>query len=92
MTSSLITLIDDQYYHFLCPHCQLSIIVFKNELNCKIFRHAIFKDSYKQVDPHLSKDQCDYLLHTNKVFGCAKPFQIIYNNNMQLIAQICDYI
>jgi len=89
---SLLTLIDDEYYHFLCPHCKHSIIVYKNDLNCRIFRHAVFKDSCKQVDPHLSKDQCELLYSTDKVFGCAKPFQIIIDNKMQLFAQICDYI
>ncbi len=89
---SLLTLIDNTYYHFLCPHCQVSIIVYKNELNCRIFRHAILKESYKQVDPHLSKEQCDLLYSNNKVFGCAKPFQIIIDDKMQFIAQVCDYI
>ena len=89
--SSLLTLNDNQY-HFKCPNCDISIIVFKNELNCNIFRHAIFKDSYKQVHPHLSKEDCDFLLLNDKVFGCCKPFQIITDKNMQLHAVICDYI
>ncbi len=32
----------------LCPHCMEYIEIL--ELNCKIFRHGVFKDSGKQIN------------------------------------------
>lgn len=85
-----IILIND-FYHMNCPHCEDEIIVYKDELNCKIFRHGIYKDSYQQINPHMNKINCDKLVLENKVYGCAKPFQIIKIEN-KLYITICDYI
>ena len=74
-----------------CPHCEQYILIYKNEINCAIFRHAVFKHDYMQISPHMPKDECDNLIATNKVFGCAKPFKIINSNNIYS-AVICDYI
>lgn len=81
----------DEFYYFNCPNCDMEIIVNKNELNCKIFRHGIYKDTYEQVNPHLPKIFCDKLFEENKVIGCCKPFEIINDNKGELIAVICDY-
>jgi hypothetical protein len=75
---------------FKCPHCQDDIIVFLNEIFCKIFRHAIFKHNFEQVNPHLSKNECDKLIQNNMIFGCCKPFEIIIENNEYFVIQ-CDY-
>jgi len=74
-----------------CPHCEQHILIFKNEINCAIFRHAVFKDSFMQIAPHLPRDQCDQLIQQDKVFGCAKPFRI-QKENETYVAVICDYI
>ena len=37
---------DHRIYIFKCPHCDLLTIVGKNESNCCIFRHAVFKSTY----------------------------------------------
>ena len=66
-----------------CPHCDMSIVIEK--LNCGIFRCGIYKDTFKQVDPHLSKEECDKLGDT--IYGCGKPFQS--RNN---VISKCDYI
>ena len=84
-----LNLVEDIFF-FNCPNCNEEIIVNKNELNCKIFRHAIFKDTYQQVDPHLPKILCDKLTQDNKVIGCCKPFEVI-SQNQELFAVICDY-
>ena len=68
-----------------CPHCNTPIII--EQLNCGIFRCGVFKDTYNQVDPHLSKTECEKLIVQNKVYGCCKPFQILNN-----IVVVCDYI
>jgi hypothetical protein len=73
----------------ICPHCKEFIIIQK--INCGIFRHGIFKKNGKQIDPHMSKDQCEYYIKNNSIYGCGKPFKII-NNNKKLETEICDYI
>jgi hypothetical protein len=84
-----INLVED-FYIFNCPHCEDEIIVKKNELNCKIFRHAIYTHNYEQVNPHLSKNECEKLINEQKVYGCCKPFEIINKNN-KFYATICEY-
>jgi hypothetical protein len=69
-----------------CPHCNDSIII--EELNCKIFRHGIFKDNHNQINPHATKVECDNYVLNDLIYGCGKPFRIIDNN----IVEICDYI
>jgi hypothetical protein len=81
---------DNDFYFFKCPHCDQEIVVQINELNCKIFRHAIYKSNYQQVDPHLNKQQCDNLLLSNLVYGCCKPFEIIEKEN-KLYSIKCEY-
>jgi hypothetical protein len=44
-----------------------------------------------QINPHTPKDICDKLAIEDKIFGCAKPFKIIYENN-EYNAIACDYI
>ena len=83
--------LDNDFYIFVCPNCLNDIIVHKTELNCRIFRHGIYKDSYKQMDPHTPKSLCDELVMKNAVIGCAKPFEIINDIKGDLIAIICDY-
>ncbi len=85
-----IKLIED-FYYMKCPHCNEDIIVHKNELNCKIFRHGVYKHNFEQINPHLNKEACIQLKLDDKVYGCAKPFQIIEQKNKYYII-ICDYI
>ena len=82
--------IDGDILTFSCPHCEQEIVVLIKELFCKIFRHAIFKHNFKQIDPHLPKDECDKLVQNDMVFGCAKPFEIVVEDNKYFV-QICDY-
>lgn len=82
---------------FQCPHCQGDVIIAKSEINCGIFRHAIYKSSGQQIPPHAPKEECDRLITQNEIFGCARPFQIIKNNNETSQSeswqiQICEYI
>ena len=70
-----------------CPHCFDTIIVNEKQLNCRIFRHAVYKKSLRQIPPHSSKEKCDKLVEENKVYGCAKPSKYV-NGKLE----ICDYI
>lgn len=73
-----------------CPHCDGSIIVFENEINCGIFRHATYKDG-RQVNPHAPKIVCDKLVAEDKVLGCCKPFELKKNSEGELGAVACEY-
>jgi hypothetical protein len=78
-----------------CPHCNGTIIVLEKQLNCKIFRHGIFKQNGEQIDPHLKKEECERLLRDKKIWGCGKPFKVFESiKNQQKIykAEPCDYI
>lgn len=68
-----------------CPNCKLLVII--EQLNCKIFRHGVYKDSWQNINPHMSKEDCDKLVNLNLIYGCGKPFRIEEN-----MAYICDYL
>ncbi len=72
-----------------CPHCKEFIII--EQINCAIFRHGYLKNNQKQIDPHATKELCDYYVRENLIYGCGKPFKLILNNN-KLESIICDYI
>jgi hypothetical protein len=74
----------------VCPHCEDPVSIEK--LNCCIFRHGTLIASGKQIEPHSSKELCDFYVLKNKIFGCGKPFQIVKNDKGELVAVICGYI
>ena len=76
-----------------CPHCKMYFIINENDLNCRIIRHAVFKNTMTQINPHSSKKICDELVKNDKVIGCAKPSKIIKNENSSTYMAVeCDYI
>jgi len=38
-----------------CPHCQDFLFLSISELNSRIYRHGVYKDSLEQIDPHMKK-------------------------------------
>ena len=46
-----------------CPNCNDMVYIKIKEFNCHIFRHGIYKNNYKQIDPHLNKIECDRLFN-----------------------------
>ena len=52
----------DNYIIISCPHCNDSVLIYNNELNCRIFRHAVYKQTGEQVNPHLDQQSCENLL------------------------------
>lgn len=78
-----------------CPHCNQIVFLPKKEFNCKIYRHGVYKSNYKQIDPHLNKEECDRLKKEDLIYGCGKPFKLIIekqkNKNIYFIKK-CDYI
>jgi len=75
-----------------CPHCNNLILIYKNEINCAIFRHGIMKSDLKQIDPHLSKPECDRLSKEGLIIGCGKPFKLVMNKEEEYFAIKCDYV
>ena len=76
-----------------CPHCEDLIIINKKDFNCKIFRHGVYKNNNKQIDPHLNKNECDRLFKEGLIYGCGKPFKLIINEQEnKYLTEICDYI
>jgi len=61
------------------------------QINCRIFRCGIFKHNYTQINPHLSKIECDKLINDDLIFGCGKPCELI-NENDEWKPVPCDYI
>lgn len=81
----------DGFYNFPCPHCNGTIIVKENEINCAIFRHAILKKNGKQINPHASKEKCDSFIEKKLVYGCAKPYRMVKVHKGWKVEK-CDYI
>jgi hypothetical protein len=71
-----------------CPWCKITIEV--SELNCRIFRCGIFKDTLKQLEAHASQERCQAVL--NKIYGCGRPFQVVQRPSGLEEAIKCDYI
>jgi len=80
------------FYLFTCPHCQGTIIVQPNELNCRIFRHGVYRSTHEPIPPHASKSECDRMTEENLIVGCGKPFRVITQEDGTELAVICDYI
>jgi hypothetical protein len=77
---------------FECPHCKFMFIVNTTEINCGIFRHAVFSNSMMQINPHETKENCEELIRNNLIYGCAKPIRILKTNDDKYIIEMCDYI
>lgn len=76
-------------FEIKCPHCHEYIIIEK--INCAIFRHGVLKSNMKQIDPHLSKLECDILKEQDLIYGCGKPFKVLLENNVWIGVE-CEYI
>lgn len=72
-----------------CPHCEEFVII--EQINCAIFRHGVLKTTLTQINPHLEKNFCDKLKEFDLIYGCGKPFKVIWKDN-DLVAIECDYI
>lgn len=48
-----------------CPYCKGLILI--EQINCKIFRHAVNKHTFEQVNPHSSYIE-------EEIYGCGYPF------------------
>ena len=78
----------------VCPHCSCFAIIEK--INCQIFRHAYYKVNNEQIPPHTSQADCEALIANQSIYGCGKPFRIIFDDTKEgdekFVAVICEYI
>ena len=79
------------YIVVTCPHCDGSIQIYNSEVNCAIFRHAVLKENMCQIDPHATKEVCERLIKQKKVFGCGRPFKLVFHDEVWT-AIPCDYV
>ena len=79
---------DQDYIIVTCPHCNELAQIYKNEINCRIFRHGVHKATNESVNPHLDRESCEKLVDSGSIYGCCKPFRL----NDQDLPEICDYI
>lgn len=63
-------------------------MVHNTDLHCRIFRHGVYRDSNKQIPPHLPKEECERLVTEGLIHGCGKPFRV--TSDMEAV--VCDYI
>ena len=77
----------DGFYIFQCPHCEQTICVHRDEVNCKIFRCGSYKANGQPIHPHTPKPECDRLKAENLIYGCGKPF--IFDH---VEALVCGYV
>jgi hypothetical protein len=93
-----------KYIVLSCLHCEKDnegkedkdkksekILIYLDEINCTIYRHAYYIKNMKQIGPHTKKEECDRLVREKLVFGCAKPFKIVKKEGIYCI-EICGYI
>jgi hypothetical protein len=71
-----------------CPNCNIPVLI--AELNCRIFRHGVLKSNNNQINPHASKEECEYYIKNDLMYGCGKPFKILEGNDFK--TEICEYI
>ena len=84
---------DQDYIIVVCPHCNELAQIYKNEINCRIFRHGVYKANMQQKNPHMPKQECERLIQSNQIVGCGKPFRVVNGpNGIEKVAVVCDYI
>lgn len=88
----------NKIYLLTCPHCDGNIQIQENQINCSIFRHAIWKNPVREMktpfNPHAPKKEVDAALKNGEIFGCGKPFKFKYINKTTKRGKLveCDYI
>jgi hypothetical protein len=66
---------------FICPMCNGIFIINEKDFNCCIIRHGVLKNNMTQINPHASKEECEYLIKNDLIYGCGIPLKIIEKDN-----------
>ena len=92
-TDNSCNIFEDKEININCPHCNEQIFIMLSEINCNVFRHGIYKETFQQMDPHTPKEDCDYLANNNLIIGCGKPFCILVQKSTgKFVGYDCGYI
>jgi len=65
---------DGDTFIFECPQCAELLTVERKDVNCRVFRHGVYKSTLQAIDPHTPKDECERLMSEGRIYGCGKPF------------------
>jgi len=76
------------YYVFPCPHCQKLVLVQQADINCEIFRHAVWKKNGEPIPPHAKKEEIEAWHAQKEIVGCGKPFRLTKKGELS----VCGYI
>ena len=81
-------------YVFTCLHCKETFVIHITDFNCKILRHGAYKHNLQPINPHASKKECDALVASGEIYGCARPLLITKNADVYTgyNVVICNYI
>jgi hypothetical protein len=57
-------------------------------------RHGAYKHNLQPINPHASKKECDALVASGEIYGCAGPLLITKNADVDTgyNVVICNYI
>jgi hypothetical protein len=81
---------------FTCLHCNEPFVIHDTDFNCKILRHGVYKSNLQPINPHASKEECDALVSSGQIYGCAGPLLITTSKcgdgDGEFRVVICDYI
>src|SRR5690242_15539332 len=67
---------DKDRYIFTCPYenCNLAILVYKQDICCQQFVHAVDKATFNPINPHISESEMKQLIADKKILGCGNAF------------------
>jgi hypothetical protein len=90
---------DNKEYVFTCLHCNEPFVIHHTDFNCKILRHGAYKHNQQPINPHASKEECDALVASGQIYGCAGPLLITKRSDGsdgggadgEYSVTICDY-
>jgi hypothetical protein len=77
-------------FSIICPHCKEYVWI--DQINCGIFRHGIYKQTFEQIPPHASELECKRLIDDQLIYGCGQPFRVQISLDGNPIVEICDWI
>lgn len=81
--------VDKDIFRYVCPHCRLWTEVFQKDLNCKIFRHAVYKKDFKPINPHASEAEVSTI--KDKIIGCGGPHQLFQSQDGEWKVKISSW-
>ena len=74
-----------------CPYCYEIIDIENKSLSdMRFFRHGIYKNTGKWINPYMSNIMCDRYLLNKKIIGCGKFLKIIYDGVNYKVDKIND--